>query len=276
MECRVNHTIYPLFTGTFTVRFEGLESPGFPRVDDIPDYAFLVVDEAGAGVVVDTGFNRSNVPGVGSTFTREASLEIPALLNSLGFQAVDIHAVVMTHLHWDHTGGMEHFPNARFYIQYFDLMQMLHLNPNEETYYCPDHWMGLLDRVEPVHGRYELKPGIELVRTGGHTHGHQAVRVHTAEGVVVLGGDAPFNYEFLWKAIPAEKWLLYKDGPGSRFYWKEGVLETLRDWVHSLNVDVPYVHEKMPLKDIQNLGDRVIFAHDPALKGVVRIPDLEN
>jgi len=272
----MHHTIYPLYNGTFTVRFQEFETPGFPRVDDIPGYAFLLVDDDGGGVVVDTGFNPNNVPGVGSTCTRDASQEIPAALDSLGFRAADIPLVVMTHMHWDHTGGMEHFTGARFYIQYFDFMQMLHLNPNEETYYCPDHWMGLLDRVVPVHGTCGLKPGIELVRTGGHTHGHQAVRVRTSEGVVVLGGDSPFNYDFLWKSISEENWQKYREGQGARFYWKEGMFGRLREWVDSLDVDVPYIHEKMPLREIHKLGDRMIFAHDPSLKGVVSIPDLKN
>lgn len=270
------HTIYPIFIGTFTVRFQDLETPGFPKVEDIPSFVFLAVDENGGGVMVDTGFNRSNVPGVGSTFVRDESQEIPAALEALGFKGADIPLVVMTHMHWDHTGGMEHFPNARFYVQYFDFMQMLHLNPNEETYYCPDHWMGLLDRMEVVHGRYELKPGIELVRTGGHTHGHQAVKVQTKEGSVVLGGDSPFNYDFLWKNIPEENWQKYREGAGSRFYWKKGAFDTLRKWLDSLDVDVPYIHEKMPLREIQKLGDRVVFAHDPSLLGVMRIPELKN
>ncbi len=266
------HTIMPVFNGYFSVRFEGQGGSALRAVENIPSFVFLVVDEDGGAVLVDTGFARDHIPGLGSTFERSPEEELPQMLAARGFDAAAVKNVVQTHIHWDHTGGMKHLTAARFFIQYYDFMQLLHLNPNEETYYCPAHWLPALPRVEIVHGVHELKPGLTLIPTGGHTHGHQAVRVNTRQGTVVLAGDAPFNYDMLWKAVPAEYWKMYREGAGARFYWNADVLPFIEKWIADRGLDVAYEHRPVPWKEIQKMGDRVIFSHDGSLREIASIP----
>jgi glyoxylase-like metal-dependent hydrolase (beta-lactamase superfamily II) len=37
-------------------------------------------------------------------------------LSRLGFKPTDVRSVIISHLHWDHAGGMRDFPHARFFI----------------------------------------------------------------------------------------------------------------------------------------------------------------
>ena len=64
-------------------------------------------------IVMDTGFNP-----VSATRRGRELLCTPAqaLLNA-GIDPAEVKDVVLTHMHWDHAGGMEYFPKAMFHIQ---------------------------------------------------------------------------------------------------------------------------------------------------------------
>src|SRR5690606_15319643 len=99
----------------------------------------------------------------------------------------------------DHVGsGVRHdarwgraFPRARYVIQRAEWEAAV--NPNSRTRhgYWPQDWQPLLSagQVELVDGDVELVPGVHLHLTGGHTHGHQVVRIETGERTVLHLGD---------------------------------------------------------------------------------------
>lgn len=256
------HKVIPVFNGTFSVGFEGMAK--IPPLENIHSFVFVVIDENNEAVLVDTGFSRDFLPGKGSTCCQSIDNELPGALEACGIRTADIQNVVMTHLHWDHTGGMAHLPNASFYVQFREISELLHLNPNEETYYCPSHWEPLLDRIQPVNGDFELKPGLRLLYTGGHTAGHQVVEVTTRSGTVIIGGDIPFDYEYLWKIISKESWAIYRKGYGSRFYWKQESWDSVKKWVA---VNRPLEERGVPVsfQELQKSGNPLFLSHDPGL-----------
>ncbi|MEA1961262.1 MAG: MBL fold metallo-hydrolase, partial [Bacillota bacterium] len=199
------YTIYPLYNGNFSVVFKTI-SQNLPELKNIPSFAFLLQHEDGELILVDTGFAINHIPGVNSKGNREPEQELHNAVRALGFDPLSISTVILTHLHWDHTAGMYLFPNATFCIQGEEFRSLFSLNPNEETYYAPAHWLPLLSCIHLVEGNIELRPGLRLIVTGEHTAGHQVVEVQTKEGLYLLGGDAPFNYDQLWKLIPPEGW----------------------------------------------------------------------
>jgi glyoxylase-like metal-dependent hydrolase (beta-lactamase superfamily II) len=189
----------------------------------------------------------------------------------MGIDPSRIEQIVMTHIHWDHTAGMHLFPQARFYIQAEDFRGLLSLNPNEETYYCPGHWLPQLPQIELLEGDYQLKPGIRLIFTGGHTKGHQIVEVTTRQGTILLGGDSPFNYDLLWSIIPASDWQAFRQVTGGRFYWDENVMPSVRSWLYDNNHLYQGNHHVLSLEEIKRLG-RLITSHNPHLLNVKSIP----
>jgi N-acyl homoserine lactone hydrolase len=99
----------------------------------------------------------------------------------------DVVAVVNTHLHFDHCGGNRRFAGTPTYVQHAEL----------EAAVEPDY---LVDWVRfpgatyvELDGDAELFDGVSVLFTPGHSPGHQAVVVETAEGVVVLGGDVTYS-----------------------------------------------------------------------------------
>lgn len=273
------HTIIPIFNGSFSIDFGGmLKTPASywpfnPQFSNSPSFVFLIIDEQGEPVLLDTGFNKEYIFGYPpfSSYQREAKDELPNALSSLGFQAQNIKNVILTHLHWDHTGGMMFFPNSMFYIQAEEFRALFHLLPNEETGYCPAHWLPHLSRIQLMEGDIEIKPGIKLILSGGHTAGHQLVEVETRAGKVLLGGDMGLDYKPLWQ-VPRENWDWLRCGPGQNMYWSSEVLAILKKWLEAKNYTIsdwnPIPERQFKTADYY----RVLGSHDSSLQNIKSIP----
>ena len=120
-------------------------------------------------------------------------------LAALGIAPSDVGHVVLTHLHYDHTGTAAAFPAARYVVQRRELEYWT--GPwarriARERWLVDDRDVAHLvaaraaGRVELVDGDAEIVPGLSVHLVGGHTAGMQVVRARTAAGDVVLASDA--------------------------------------------------------------------------------------
>lgn len=263
----MRYKVYPLLTGHFTVAFKGKGDLKFPRVKDIPSYIFLLVDENGEAVVVDTGFDTGHIPAPDSHGEREPEQEIPFLIKEAGIDPLAVKKLIQTHLHWDHAAGIKHFPNAEIYLQSGEIEGLFNLREYEETSFCPAHWLDRLDSFILLNGNQEILPGIELIRTGGHTSGHQGVKIAGENQSIMLLGDSPFTYEWLWTLVPDSYWNEYRHGKGKKFFWKEELLPVIDRWYKKQKKTSSGLMRDYSISELQKMGDLQIFSHDPELKG---------
>jgi glyoxylase-like metal-dependent hydrolase (beta-lactamase superfamily II) len=117
-----------------------------------------------------------------------------AALRAVGEDPASIDFVVVSHLHYDHAGGMigadgrPAFPRARYVVQR-DEAEAAHSDELRQQGIVE---VGQLDAVRAagqlaeVNGEVELVEGVSVVPTGGHTRGSQAVLI----GSVAAGGRA--------------------------------------------------------------------------------------
>ena len=127
-----------------------------------------------------------------------------------GVKAEDIRDVIVTHLHYDHAGNLDRFPNARFHLQDREMSyatgrcmcngMLRHPFSVEHVTQMVRHVYG--ERVTFHSGDGEVAPGVTLHRVGGHSDGLQVVRVETARGPVVLASDAAHYYANLQRRSP--------------------------------------------------------------------------
>jgi len=101
-----------------------------------------------------------------------------------------VRHVVLTHLHFDHGGGLLQLPNARVIVQ---AREWAELNDDRLVgigAYNPDDVDLGHDRLE-LDGDHDLfgDGTVTFLLTDGHTAGHQSVRVRTEQGTFVICGD---------------------------------------------------------------------------------------
>jgi glyoxylase-like metal-dependent hydrolase (beta-lactamase superfamily II) len=170
------------------------------------DYFVWLIRSGDRDILVDTGFNQA----AGGRRNRTLKIPTEVALERLGIDPRSINDVIVTHLHYDHSGNLDKFPNARFHVQ-----------EREMTYatgrcMCHGYLRHPFD-VDPViqmvrylyadrlvfHCGYStMAPGIDLHWVGGHSDGLQIVRVQTRRGSVVLASDAAHFYENMKRQNP--------------------------------------------------------------------------
>ena len=175
------------------------ESYGEPDAPQSLDYYFWVLGEGPDTLVVDTGFD----PAVGARRGRTCLCPPREALARLGVAPDAVGRVLVTHLHYDHVGNLDAFPNAELLVPERELRFWTgptaargqfaqHVEAAEIACIVEAERHG---RVRTIGGRTEVAPGITAIEVGGHSPGQQIVLVETGRGAVVLASDAVHLFE---------------------------------------------------------------------------------
>jgi glyoxylase-like metal-dependent hydrolase (beta-lactamase superfamily II) len=176
---------------------------------DVPmpmDYFVWAVVGGGRTWVVDTGFGAADAQRRGRRLVRSTTEAVAAV----GVDAAEVTDVVLTHLHYDHAGGCDQFPAARFHVQDREMAYATGRHMTRSALSQPFTADHIGELVRAVHGGRvvfhagdeELAPGLSVHLIGGHTDGLQVVRVETGRGALVLASDATHFYENLESGRP--------------------------------------------------------------------------
>jgi len=175
----------------------------------------LLVETDQGLVLVDTGFGTRDVERPYERLSpffihfnriqfehRYTALE---QVRSCGFSPRDVRHIVLTHLDFDHAGGLEDFPEARVHVLQpeAEVAQQRH-GFIQRRRYRPDQWDGVHDwrfyrgggerwfGFEAVRDLDGLPPEILMVPLPGHTVGHAGIAIDTPDGWLLNAGDAYF------------------------------------------------------------------------------------
>jgi len=143
---------------------------------------------------------------------------LPDHLHALGMELGDITAVICSHLHFDHAGGLVRrrgsgvleaaFPRARIFVQKGEL-DIAREPRNERLRAAYRHAAEILApnlaRIVALDGPAEIVPGVTAVPTGGHTRDHQ----------VCVVADAAASFAHLADIVPTRSHLR---GPWNQAY----------------------------------------------------------
>jgi glyoxylase-like metal-dependent hydrolase (beta-lactamase superfamily II) len=170
------------------------------------DYFMWLLRRKDEVILVDTGYDDAEARARG----RPIRLDPSAALAPLGLRPEDIHQVIVTHLHYDHAGGLHLFPDAVLHLQSAEMAYatgpcMCHDTlrmPFTAGHVCEAVRRLYAGRVRFHDGDAEVAEGVTVHRIGGHSRGLQAVRVRTQAGWLVLASDAAHFYENLWSRKP--------------------------------------------------------------------------
>lgn len=125
-----------------------------------------------------------------------------ARLSEAGIEVGDVNHVVVSHLHMDHAGGIQFFPNATVHLQRAELRW----GQFPDRFGAPGFVQNDFDRSEITYqlheGDVQIVPGVHAVLTDGHTPGHQSLVVDLPSKRFVLTGDAAYRRDQIDRLIP--------------------------------------------------------------------------
>ncbi len=119
-----------------------------------------------------------------------------------GFDPASVTDIILTHLHFDHAGGISRYrpgsatdlelcyPQARVYVQADNYENALNPNARERASYLREN-VEILEQANLVltHGSEEIYPGIWVHQREGHTRGQQWVEVRDGSRSVAYPDD---------------------------------------------------------------------------------------
>ncbi|MBJ7458900.1 MAG: MBL fold metallo-hydrolase [Thermoleophilaceae bacterium] len=169
--------VFAVGAGTAELQPEADSPAGFARYKEIQQSgeaaAMLVIPnaaliKAAKNYVVDPG-----IPMQGAPYS--------AAVGNLGVDPWGLEDVILTHMHFDHVGGLMEFPGRRVYVHEIELAAPY-----------AGMWSGLLETVEVIAlsgDEGELEPGLRWMLTPGHSDGLITLLVDTDEGLVAMASD---------------------------------------------------------------------------------------
>jgi glyoxylase-like metal-dependent hydrolase (beta-lactamase superfamily II) len=203
--------------------------------------------ETGNGLVlVDTGFGTEDVrrpsPRLSRFFLRLNRIDFTPRDTAIeqvkerGFKPQDVRHIVLTHLDFDHAGGIADFPHATVHVLAEELAAARHRRGFiARRRYGPaqfratthwqeyrtggEHWFGF-EAVRQLEG---LPPELLLVPLRGHSAGHCGVAIETGRTWLLHAGDAYFNHGEVVPISPScpagarfYQWMMEVDGAERR------------------------------------------------------------
>ena len=167
----------------------------------------LVVETPAGRVLIETGIGE-RLPEKAREMRRYEGPPIVPTLEAAGFDPRTIDVVIMSHLHFDHAGGLmradnggKAFPRARIVAQQAEWE--IALDDNSRIVASYDQLeLRLVQRwgkAGMVDGDVEVLPGVSVIRTGGHSKGHQAIVVRGTNRSLAFFGDLGMRP---WSANP--------------------------------------------------------------------------
>jgi glyoxylase-like metal-dependent hydrolase (beta-lactamase superfamily II) len=167
----------------------------------------LLIEVGNRRILVETGNGDKFPAKLKDIYGIDHDRSIGDALHEAGLEAEAIDTVVMTHLHFDHSGGTTRrtasgalepvFKRAQHVVQKLEWEDATHPHERNRASYLQENIgpLGEAGLLKIVDGETEIAPGVRVVPTPGHTRGHQSVLVGAqdagAQKALFLGDVVP-------------------------------------------------------------------------------------
>ncbi len=162
----------------------------------------LIIRGEGRNVIVDTGIGENWDPKFADIYgVDHSSVTLDKSLAKIGLAVADITNVIITHLHFDHTGGamvkgasgsmQPAFPNAKYFIQKKHYEWAVKPSEKDKASFVAERFVPLYEqgKLALLDGEMELRPGIYIKLSDGHTIAQQTVLVTDGTKTLYHPGD---------------------------------------------------------------------------------------
>ena len=162
----------------------------------------LLLDNGSKRVLIETGMgNKFSDKFKGMFAIQQSQNPLSDTLSDYGYIADDITDVILTHLHFDHSGGaialtekgdlVPAFPNAKYHISEKNWETGLVPNTRDKASYLKQNYLPLKNAgvLNLISDNSEILPGISSYIVNGHTTGQQLIKIESDRDVLVFCSD---------------------------------------------------------------------------------------
>ncbi|HZI79023.1 MAG TPA: methylmalonyl-CoA epimerase [Vicinamibacterales bacterium] len=160
----------------------------------------LLVESSWGRMLVDCGVGEKMPAKARDIYALDRRVHLDHALAERGLDTASIDFALATHLHFDHFGGatmrspqgvVPRFPKARYLIRDAEWEDATHPHERNRASYLQDDFVPLKPAgvVDFYSGDVTVKPGVRVVRTGGHTGQHQIVYLESGGKTAVFAAD---------------------------------------------------------------------------------------
>jgi methylmalonyl-CoA epimerase len=160
----------------------------------------LLVEAPWGRLIVDCGVGEKMSAKDRDIYALDRSRTLEDALASVRQSSESIEIALASHLHWDHFGGATarmngalkpRFPKAEYVIRAAEWEDATHPHERNRGSYLQDDFVPLQEAgvVTFFDGDQVIRPGVRVVRTGGHTGQHQIIFIESSGRTAVFVAD---------------------------------------------------------------------------------------
>jgi glyoxylase-like metal-dependent hydrolase (beta-lactamase superfamily II) len=161
----------------------------------------LLLSNGNRKILIDTGMGDKwdeKSKNIYAVDQRSASLFDS--LGKLNITSDEITDVILTHLHFDHTGGstkiendklVPAFPGAKYYVQKKNYEWAIKPSERDKGSYIKDNFQPLMEEgvLNFIDGEEKFDDEIEFVIINGHTFAQQLIKISDTSNTIFYCGD---------------------------------------------------------------------------------------
>jgi len=160
----------------------------------------LILESESKKIIIDTGMGNKWDDKSKNIYAVDENISMEKALNKIGLSQQDITDVILTHLHFDHTGGstvlqdgklIPAFPNAKYHVQKQNYDWGLNPSDRDRGSYIKDNFLPLFDEgvLNFINGSEYFDDEIQFIEINGHTFSQQMVKISDSSNTILFCAD---------------------------------------------------------------------------------------
>lgn len=160
----------------------------------------LLLESKSKKILIDTGMGTKWDEKSRNIYAVDESQSMNSTLAQKGLRAEDITDVILTHLHFDHTGGSTvlnngklepAFPNANYFVQKQNFDWARNSSDRDKGSYIKENFIPLYEEgvLNFIIGNAKFDDEIEFIVINGHTFGQQMVKISDGINTILFCAD---------------------------------------------------------------------------------------